>query len=273
MRRESRLQLSDLITSIGEAGRRICEISASEGTTGNISCCCTEELSLAQAFPNEEPLTLVCPVPALAGATLVVTGSGRRLREIGDNPEGNLGAVTISQDGKSAALHTSPRRLFDRLTIEFNSHLAVHQDWMARNGGHFSALVHAQPVHLTYLSHIPRYRDEKYLSQHVLRWMPESIYHMSAGVGVIPFAVSGSDEMERANVESLRTHAIVLWCKHGVMARSDASVKKACDMVEYAETGALYECLNLARGEVGEGLSREEILRICDTFGIQQSVF
>ena len=40
------------------------------------------------------------------------------------------------------------------------------------------------------------------------------------------------------NVECLRTHRIVIWAKHGVMARSDISVKRAADLVEYAETAA-----------------------------------
>jgi len=47
-----------------------------------------------------------------------------------------------------------------------------------------------------------------------------------------------------ANVESLRTHRIVVWAKHGVMARSDISVKRAVDRIEYAETAANYEYMD-----------------------------
>ena len=59
-----------------------------------------------------------------------------------------------------------------------------------------------------------------------------------------------------ANVEALRTHRVVIWAKHGVMARSDVSVKRAADRVEYAETAAKYEYLNLCDGRSGEGLER-----------------
>ena len=76
-----------------------------------------------------------------------------------------------------------------------------------------------------------------------------------------------------ANVESLRTHRIVIWAKHGVMARSDVSVKRAADRVEYAETAAKYEYLNLSDGEIGEGLSADEIRQICQTFNVQQTIF
>ena len=76
-----------------------------------------------------------------------------------------------------------------------------------------------------------------------------------------------------ANVECLRKHRIVIWAKHGVMARSDVSVKRAADRVEYAETAAKYEYLNLAVGEAGEGLSADEIRTICKTFDIKQNIF
>jgi rhamnulose-1-phosphate aldolase len=65
----------------------------------------------------------------------------------------------------------------------------------------------------------------------------------------------------------------VIWAKHGVMARSDVSVKRAADRVEYAETAAKYEYLNLSYGELGEGLTPDEIRSICRTFNVQQNIF
>lgn len=265
--------LSDFITAIGEAGRRISEISASEGAAGNISAYFGWEIPVAEIFPIQQPFPLPYPVPEMAGGTIIATGSGRRLREVGQSPEANLGAVTIAADGATAVIHSSPRRLFERLTSEFNSHLAVHYDHVTRDQTAFHALVHAQPVHLTYLSHIARYGSDEYLNQHILRWEPEGICQLPEGVGFLPFAVPGSEELKQANVAKLRTHRIVLWAKHGVMARSDVSVKKACDLVEYAETGAFYEYLNLTNHGLAEGLSREEILRVCEAFNVQQSVF
>jgi len=50
-------------------------------------------------------------------------------------------------------------------------------------------------------------------------------------------------------------------------------IKRAADRVEYAETAAKYEYLNLAIGELGEGLSVEEIRGICHKFNVQQNIF
>jgi rhamnulose-1-phosphate aldolase len=76
-----------------------------------------------------------------------------------------------------------------------------------------------------------------------------------------------------ATVEALRTHRVVLWAKHGAVARSDTSVKRACDRIEYAETGARYEYLNLVNQEKANGLSDDEIRSICSTLGIQQNIY
>jgi rhamnulose-1-phosphate aldolase len=128
-------------------------------------------------------------------------------------------------------------------------------------------------MHLTYLSHIPRYQDEGFLNRHLLRWQPETILNLPEGIGFIPFRVPGSPDLMAGNVECLRRHRIVIWAKHGVMARSDVSIKRATDRVEYAETAAKYEVLNLSTGEPGEGLSAEELRAICGTFGVQQNIF
>ena len=206
--------------------------------------------------------------PALAGHTLLVTGSGRRLRQIHEDPEANVAGVRVHADGLTATQYTSPRRLFGALTSEFNSHLAVHQDQVARRGINFQAVVHAQPMHLTYLSHIPAYRDTAAMNARILRWEPESIVSLSQGVGVLDFAVPGSPELMKANVEGLRDFEIVLWSKHGVMARSDLSVTRAVDRVEYAETGARYEYMDLQAGRLAEGLTDAEIGAVARTFGI-----
>ncbi|MDT0165449.1 class II aldolase/adducin family protein [Actinotalea sp. AC32] len=261
-------ELDELLRSMGAGGSRISEIDASEAGAGNISVYVGWDLELRRRFPQQSEIALPLPAPALAGRTLLVTGSGRRLRQIHEDPEASVAGVRVHADGITATLYTSPRRLFDRLTSEFNSHLAVHQDQVSRRGIEFQAVVHAQPMHLTYLSHIPAYRDVAAFNARVLRWEPESIVALSEGVGVLPFLVPGSEGMMKANVEGLRDFQIVVWSKHGVMARSDLSVTRAVDRIEYAETGARYEYMDIVAGGTAEGLTDEEIGQVASEFGI-----
>ena len=167
--------LVELMHLIGEAGTRLVEIEAAEGAAGNISVFIGWEVDVAAHFPREQPFALPEPAPELAGKSFLVTGSGRRLREIGQDTEANLGVIRVLPGGASAALYTSERCLFERPTSEFNSHLAVHRAMIQRDGLNFHALVHAQPLYLTYLSHIPRYSDTRYLNRHILRWQPETL--------------------------------------------------------------------------------------------------
>jgi rhamnulose-1-phosphate aldolase len=264
--------LDDILASIGEGGQRVANIDAGEGAAGNISVCIGWPIEVRGRFPAAEPIDLPLPAPHLGGHTLIVTGAGRRLRNLAANPVANLGAVVIAADGRRATLYTAPTRLFERLTSEWNSHLAVHDDTVERTGTNFHAVVHAQPPHITYLSHLLSYRDEDHFNRQVLRWEPETIVQLPAGIGILPFMVPGSDELMAANVASLRRHRIVVWSKHGVMARSDVSVTRAVDRIEYAEAGARYEYMDLVAGGMGEGLTREETRAIVDAFDIETTL-
>lgn len=260
--------LPEILASIGEGGRRVAGMDAGEGGAGNISACIGWAIEVRRLFPSVERIDLPLPAPHLVGHRVVVTGSGRRLRDIAADPAANLGVVVVEDGGSTGLLHTSPGRLFERLTSEWNSHLAVHDDTIARTGANFHAVVHAQPPHIVYLSHLPAYRDEAYLNRRLLRWEPETIINLPQGIGLVPFHVPGAPELMAANVESLRAHRIVLWAKHGVMARSDVSVTRAVDRIEYAEAAARYEYMDLLAGGRAEGLTRAEIRSVADTFGV-----
>jgi rhamnulose-1-phosphate aldolase len=266
-------ELDTLLNMIGEAGHHLTEIEASEGTSGNISVCMRWPVEVRIQFPVIEEVELPQPVPELKDATFIVSGSGRRLREIIDEPVAHLACLVVNEGGKTANLYSSHRRRFERITLEFNSHLAVHYDQIRATDTNFHAVIHVQPVYLTYLSHIPRYRDIQYLNTHLLRWQPETIVNLPEGIGIIPFHLPGSPELMSATADLLRKHRIVIWAKHGVMARSDVSVKRAADRIEFAEVAAKYEYQNLTAREIAEGLSADEIRDICRAFNVQQNFF
>ncbi len=261
-------ELDEFLQGMGEAGLRVSSIDASEGAAGNISIVIGWPVEVRRRFPIAEPLELPEPVPALGGWVMLVTGSGRRLRDIQKDPAANLAAIQIDAGGRSATIYTSPRKLFTHPTSEFNSHLAVHNDQVRLTGTNFHALLHAQPPHLTYLSHLAAYQDEAYLSRRLLRWEPETIVNLPEGIGVLPYRLPGSQALMQANLEGLRTHRIVLWSKHGVMARSDISITKAADRIEYAETAARYEYMDLVNGSKAEGLSLDELREVVRAFNV-----
>jgi rhamnulose-1-phosphate aldolase len=264
--------LDELLASIGEAGARMSDLAATAGAAGNLSLCVGWPLDVRRRFPLAEPYALPQPAPELAGRLVLVTGSGRRLRDLSANPEANLAVVVVGADGASAQVYTSPRRLFERVTSEFNSHLAVHADQVGRMGAVFQALIHAQPPHLVYLSHLSAYREQRVLNKRLFRWEAETIVHLPEGVGVVPFLLPGSPALMEATVALLRAHRLVLWSKHGVIARSDFSVTRAADLIEYVEAAARYEYMDLVGGGKGDGLTQDELRTVVDAFHVQTTL-
>lgn len=267
------VDLEEILRSLGEAGRRLSEIDASEGAAGNLSICLRGRVRPHPAFVHSEVVELPLAVPGIAGATIVVSGSGSRLRDIREDPAACLGCLEVQAGGNAATLRYSARRNFARLTSEFNSHLGVHYDHSMRAGVTVHAVVHGQPRRLTSLSHIAEYQNPEYLNRRLLRWQPEAILNLPEGIAVVPFIVPGTVELMNANVNALRECKVAMWSKHGLMARSSSSVMAAVDLVEYVETAAVYECLDLSLGQRAQGLFDNEIRDICSAYETQQKIF
>ncbi|MCE1252773.1 MAG: class II aldolase/adducin family protein [Anaerolineae bacterium] len=265
--------LHELITDFGSVGERLSELGCCEGGAGNISVCFNWDCDPRDLFPVAEKINLPTRVPELAGFKVVFTGSGVRLREIKKYPAAYLGVAVIEAGGESATIYTAPNKHFVRPTREFNSHLASHARIIARYGSNFHALIHTHPPYLTYLSHIPAYQSNKALSQHVLRWQPEIVVSLPEGLGWVPFCIPGTDELMEKTFSELEKYRIIVWAKHGIMARSQDGLMDALDLVEYAETGARNEYFNLAAGSPGQGLLPDEVKAMARVFKFEQKIF
>jgi rhamnulose-1-phosphate aldolase len=74
--------LDEFLEAFGLAGSRLSDIDASEGAAGNLSVYLGWEIDPRRKFPLEQAIELPMVVPELAGRSFLVTGSGRRLRDI-----------------------------------------------------------------------------------------------------------------------------------------------------------------------------------------------
>ena len=119
--------------------------------------------------------------------------------EIIDEPTASVECILINGGGRTGTLFTSPHRRFERITGEFNSHLAVHSGRIVSSGGSFHALVHAQPRGI-HLSRVPRNQDKSYLTTHLLHRQPGTISNVPEGIGFVPFTIPGSPELTPAHV-------------------------------------------------------------------------
>src|SRR5512142_55277 len=108
--------VKQLLKDMGEVGKRLSEIGATEGAAGNISICVRDTLEIREFFPQMTVIDLPVPAPDLAGATILVTGSGKRLRDVADAPMVNLAAIVVEDGGKTGRMFTSVDCPFKRVT-------------------------------------------------------------------------------------------------------------------------------------------------------------
>lgn len=261
--------LDALIAEMGDTGLRMSQIDAAEGAAGNISIF-QREIEPSSIFEARGNVRLPVDVPHLAGGWVAVTAAGRRLRDIGTAPQQTLCLLAIAADGKHANLYAGPGT---RPTSELNTHLAVHNNHVARRGLDYHALVHAQPIHLTYLSHIERYQEHRFFNRRMLRWQPETLVEFPEGIGMLPFEVPGTLKQTSVTTPALARYRGVVWASHGIVTRADVGVGKAGDLVEYAEAAARYEYLNLAAGEPSSGIPDATMRQISEQLGITQDYF
>jgi rhamnulose-1-phosphate aldolase len=254
-----------VIQDMGEAGVQLTALGATEGSAGNISVFVRDLRNLDEHFEERGEIQLPIEVPDLASGWGVVTARGRRLRDVSTYPEQSVVVVHLHSDGLRATLYAAVDL---QPTSEWNSHLAIHADHAARRVVSYHAVVHAQPHHLTYLSHHPDYATADRLNDRLMRWEPETVLTFPEGIGVIPFHVPGSAVQMRDTVERCREYRLVVWQKHGVVAHSDVSASRAADLVEYAEMAARYEVLNLQLGSPAFGLSNDELQAVCEGFQV-----
>ena len=261
---------SKMVREIGNTGEQMTVLGADEGSAGNISVFVKSLEGVDEHFYDHGVIDLPVTCPALQGGWVVVTGTGRRMRDLSEDPEATLLILQILEGGHQATIYTASDV---KPTSELNSHLAIHNDQIGRFDLSFNAIVHAQPRFLTYISHLPEYADTYRLNRHLLRWEPETIITFPEGIGMIPFRVPGSPEQMADTMAGLQTYRAVVWQRHGIVTRSAESVRKAGDLVEYAETAAHFEYLNLQLGRPTEGLSDKEMLDICKQNKIEQKFF
>lgn len=245
-------------------------LGAAEASAGNISVFTRQLEEISSAFKEIGTIDLPTPAHSLSGGWIVITGTGKRLRDIAANPEKTVSVVQILDDGLHGRVFSASELT---PTSEFNSHLGIHEDQVSRRGIGYMAVIHAQSKHLVYLSHLPEYSDTYTLNRRLMRWEPETVLTFPEGFGMIPFVVPGTETLRLATVVGMRIHKLVIWQRHGQVARSDESVSRAADYIEYSETAAAYEYLNLSLGNPVEGMSIRQIMDICKTYNVDQRFF
>jgi rhamnulose-1-phosphate aldolase len=210
---------------------------------------------LAAADSAAEPRPFATAYAGLAGRSFLVTGTGRRFR---DMPKDIARHACILQIGASGGdwrlLWGGDRSPTFRPTSEFPTHLRVHEFLRCTNSTH-RAVLHTHPTELIALTHLPEYHHETEFNDSLWRMHPEARVAVARGVGFVPYVLPGSEELALATVEALaKGHDVAMWAMHGCVAVGPDAMA-AFDAIDTLNKAATLLLLCLAAGHRPMGLT------------------
>ena len=173
-------------------------------------------------------------ISPLIGKYFLVTGTGKYLKNIKDDPENNLGLFRIDESGKSVDLLWGYRD-GGRFTSEFPAHMMSHIERLKINKNQ-RVVIHCHPTNLLAMTYVHPLDDASFT--HTLWEMgTECIVVFPDGIGVLPWMLCGTDEIGRATAEKMKKSRIVVWSQHGIYA-SGTTLDETFGLIETVEKAA-----------------------------------
>ena len=210
-----------------------------ERNGGNASYRLTaDDVRAAQSFFYDVPSSWVplgVTVSEMAGEFLLVTGSGKFLRNVQGDPVANAGIIEIDAAGGSWRIVWGLKD-DGRPTSEIAAHIAAHGVRKLATGGQARVLYHAHPNAVIALSALVP-ADARTLTRLLWSTVTESIIAFPGGVGVLPWKVPGSADLARATAQVMREYEACVWQLHGVFA-SGADFDAAFGLVNAIDKAA-----------------------------------
>ncbi len=219
--------------------------------------------NLMHADPLVARLPIGKKLDALPGNLFYVKATGMRMRDLAKKPMHNGVIIRICNDAEHYDI-------IDRKplmpTSELPSHLELH-NYLLSLGSVCTATLHTHPIELVAMSHQQRFLDGKVLTQLLWSMIPETLAFAPRGIGVVPYALPGSQILADATLQEVRKHDVVLWEKHGVFSVG-RDIIEAFDQIDVLNKAAQIYMASCAMGQAPEGMKPEAITEIQKVFNL-----
>lgn len=211
--------LKRLVREMSEVAGYLWQRGWAERNAGNISVnikdLLLEEIPETGSYPFFE---LPATYPALAGSCFLVTGTGKRMRDLANAPLKNVLIITLSEAANSYQIISKKVDNGNLMpTSELATHLGIHQ-MIAERGSSEKVVLHAHVTELIALTHSKELCNEPGLNKLLWSMHPETIIFVPKGVGFVPYSLPGSADIALETSKALQNHDIAIWEKHGVFA-------------------------------------------------------
>ena len=259
---------SRLMAEIG----RIAEVAGylwtngwAERNGGNISVNLTGLLTPEEmALPALAPATqLQEAMTALGGHVFYVTGTGKRMRYVAQEPFANGSLIRIALDGKSyeiiAEQPVAP-------TSELPSHLLMH-NYLRSLGRDNKVVLHTHPTELIGMTHCKPFLDSEVITRTLWGMIPECRIIVPKGVGIVPYEIPGTMDLAHATIKQLEKHDVVFWEKHGILAVGEDLIECFDAIDTLSKSSKIYLSARMAGFEPA-GMTDQQLDDLVPAFGL-----
>ncbi len=222
----------------------------SEKNAGNFSVKIEDKID--SQFDIDYPLKSI--YKNIADCFFLVTGKGKRMRDIAKSPKLNTVVIKINSTGDAYSTNSEN---YIEPTSELTTHMAIH-NMIAERGSEEKVVMHSHVTELIALSHIEEFCDNDALNNLLWSMHPETIMFIPSGIGFVPFLLPGSAEIADATIEALENHPIALWEKHGVFSIAN-TLNDSFDLLDIASKSAKIYFMCTQSGNKPAGLSLSQL--------------
>lgn len=262
-------EFNALLDELTEIAGYLWQKGWAEANGGNLSLALPSSIGFTGQIENDQQQhALPKNFSELAGRRFLITGTGKRFRDLARNPAGCCCVVEICDNGNDYNIvWGGVGDVNFRPTSELVSHLSLHRE-IAGLGSKENCVLHTHPDNLIALTHLKDFADETKLNETLWSIMPEVKVLLPRGLAFVDYRLPGSNELGQATAAALEGgKRVVLWEKHGCLAVAD-SLNKAFDLIETAEkaAGIVLKCLSC--GHAPQGLNRAQLAELTEKFGL-----
>ena len=249
--------------------KEICDLMYDKGWNerngGNISYILDDdEIKPYMDYLNQdgEEIKLNVKIPKLKKKYLLVTGTGKYLKNVSKDPAKNLGIIKISDDGKSYKIVWGLKE--SRPTSELPTHLLCHNARLEQDSKH-KLIIHNHATNIEAMSFVEELSDKE-VTKALWKIQTESIVVFPEGIGILPWMLCGTDEIGYATAKKMKDYRLVIWAHHGILG-SGRDFDEVYGLIETAEKSAeLY--LKVKPFEIKQEIKDSELIELAEYFKV-----
>lgn len=158
-------------------------------------------------------------IPKLANEYFLVTGSGKYIRNVFDEPSKNIAIIKIDENGEKFRIEWG---LTDggRPTSELPSHLMNHEVKKIATDGAHRVIYHCHPANIIALTFVLPLKDEIF-TRELWEMATECPVVFPSGVGVVEWMVPGGRDIAVKTSDLMKKYDVAIWAHHGIFCSGE----------------------------------------------------